>query len=401
MLDGFNILGYAPDMELIIEWAWKIGAALIIWIIVGLLARGAKWAFAKLVDKLPILQHTSGSGESIGISLGTILALFIKLFGLIIILSIFGLESAVKPIEGMLNNVLSALPSLIYAGLIFYIGSIFAKIARELLVTFLSTVNFDKLASKGGVEEVTGNSQISGILGSIAYALIMIVVAIAAFDQLGIEAISGPAISILTTISNAIPQILLAVFILGIFYVVARFVSTLIADVLPGLGLDKSVATLNALPNGMTASGLLAKLSTTAIMIFGAIAATNALEFEALTNILNVVLAQGGKILFGAVVIGIGFFIANLLANLAEGSASKLIRYATLFVFVAMGLSYMDIGAEFTTYAPLAIVVGLTFAATLAFGLGGRDAAAKLLADIQDDKPVAKKPAVKKPVVKK
>lgn len=394
MPDGFQIMGYAPDFDIIVKILYAIG----VWIAVLLVARAAKWGFAKLVDAIPFLQKTSGNGDSIGESMGSIVGLFIKLFGLIMILNIFGLTESIKPLEGLLTNIFDAIPAILVAGLIFFIGNIIAKIVRELIVTALSTVNFDKWAGKGGVEEVTGNSQISSIIGTVVYAMIMIIVSIAALDALGIEAISGPAIAILSTIAAAIPQILLAVLILGIAYAIARFVSKLIHDVLPGLGLDKSVAALNVLPATTSASDILSKISTTAIMIFGAIAATDALNFPALTNILDTVLALGGKILFGAIIIGAGFFIANIVSNMINGAAGTIARYGTLFVFISMGLNFMEIGGEFAAYAPLAIVVGATIAAALAFGLGGRDAAAKVLAEMQDDTPTkaTKKPAAKK-----
>ena len=60
-------------------------------------------------------------------------------------------------------------------------------IVRDLVVTMLQTVDFDKWANRGGVEGVTGNSAISKTIGTIIYVLIAIPVAIAALEQLGID----------------------------------------------------------------------------------------------------------------------------------------------------------------------------------------------------------------------
>lgn len=396
MLDNLQFGGYELDLAILAQ----AGKALVILVITWILAKIAKWVFAKLVDRIGFLQRASGSGESVGDSLGKIVGLLIWLFGLLAILNVFGLDSVIAPVQTLLNNVMDTIPNIIGAALIFFIGAMVARIVRQLIETALSTVDFDKWANKGGVDDVTGNSKISGIIGTVVYVLIIVPVAIAALDQLGIESISGPAVALLTTISAAIPLVIGAAIILGIAFFIARWVADLINDVLPGLGVDRSVAAMGILPNGMTASGLISKAVTVAILIFGAIAATKLLNFPEITNILNTILAVGGKVLFGAVIIAVGFFIANILANFAEGGAAKLIRYGALFVFASMGLNFMDIGGPIAEYGPLAIIVGGTIAAAIAFGLGGRDAAAKVLADMQDDKP-AKKPAAKKPVAKK
>ncbi len=389
-IDALNGYEFDPVM------AKQIGSAIVVLLLTWVLAKVAKWVFARLIDRIGFLQNASASGESVGQSLSKIVGLLIWLFGLIAILNIFQLTSVIEPVQTLLNNIMGFIPNLIGAGLIFFVGAMVARIVKQLIETSLSTVNFDKWANKGGVDDVTGNSKISGVIGTVVYVLIIVPVAIAALDQLGIESISGPAIELLETIAGAIPLVIGAALVLGVAFFIARWVSDLIEDVLPGLGLDQSVGAMGILPNGMTASGLISKAVTVAIMIFGAIAATKLLNFPELTSILNTVLALGGKVLFGAVIIAAGFFIANILANFASEGSAKIIRYGTLFVFVAMGLSYMDVGGPITQYGPLAIIIGATIAGAIAFGLGGRDAAAKVLDNVQGDKPAAKKPTAKK-----
>ncbi len=389
-IDALNGYEFDPVM------AKQIGSAIVVLLLTWVLAKVAKWVFARLIDRIGFLQNASASGESVGQSLSKIVGLLIWLFGLIFILNIFNLNEVAEPITKLLNNIMDFIPNLVGAALIFFVGAMVARIVKQLIETSLSTVNFDKWANKGGVDDVTGNSKISGVIATVVYVLIIVPVAIAALDQLGIESISGPAIELLETIAGAIPLVIGAALVLGVAFFIARWVSDLIEDVLPGLGLDQSVGAMGILPNGMTASGLISKAVTVAIMIFGAIAATKLLNFPELTSILNTVLALGGKVLFGAVIIAAGFFIANILANFASEGSAKIIRYGTLFVFVAMGLSYMDVGGPITQYGPLAIIIGATIAGAIAFGLGGRDAAAKVLDNVQGDKPAAKKPTAKK-----
>jgi len=74
---------------------------------------------------------------------------------------------------------------------------------------------------------------------------------------------------------------------------------------------------------------------------------------------------------------------------LGDTLASKIIRYTAIALFVAMGLKYMGIADSIINMAFGAIVIGAALAAALAFGLGGRDAAARTLNKIDTDKVVA------------
>src|SRR5690606_28542191 len=59
--------------------------------------------------------------------------------------------------------------------------------------------------------------------------------------------------------------------------------------------------------------------------------------------------------------------------------ASKVLRYSAIALFIAMGLRYMGLADSIINLAFGAVVIGGAAAAALAFGLGGREAAAKML----------------------
>src|SRR5699024_97118 len=74
----------------------------------------------------------------------------------------------------------------------------------------------------------------------------------------------------------------------------------------------------------------------------------------------------------------IGKFITNSLA-------SKVLRYSAIALFIAMGLRYMGLADSIINLAFGAVVIGGAAAAALAFGLGGRDAAARMLGKVDLD----------------
>ena len=372
------------DQDLALAILEKAAMAIGILIVTWLAARAAKWAFAKLVDNVSFFSKQTSNGASIGESLGKIVSLLIWLFGLLAILSVLELGAVAGPINTLLENVMDFIPNLVGAGLIFFIGLMVARIVRDLVVTFMQTLDLDKWANRGGVDNVTGNSAISKTIGTIVYVLIIIPVAIAALDALDIAAISDPASNMLTIILNAIPNIIGAAILLGIGYLISRFVVQIIGEVLPGLGVDRSIAATGLVSEGTSVSNIIARIVQVAIILFFAIAATRMLGFPELTAILDEVLELGARVVFGAVVIGFGFLIANLLAKLVSGAdgsstAGTVVRWATIVLFTFMGLSYTGVGDIITETAFSAIVIGIAVAGALAFGLGGREWAGRQL----------------------
>lgn len=376
------------NQELAIQIAEKIGLALLILVITWVAAKAAKWAFAKLVDNVELFRRNTSSGETIGLSLGKIVSLLIWLFGLLAILQVFSLGGVMTPVQTLLNNVMSFVPKLVGAGLIFFIGLMVARIVRDLVVTALNTVDFDKWVNRGGMDAATGNPAISKTIGTIVYVLIIIPVAILALDALSLQSVSEPASDMLSLILDSIPRIIGAAILLGIGYLISRFVVQIVKEVLPGLGFDRAVGSIGLLPDGTSASGVIARVAQVAIMLFAAIAATRLLGFPELTAILDQILELGGRVVFGAVVILVGFLIANMLSRLIAGTGesnlpANIVKWAAIILFTFMGLEFMGVGQDIVRLAFGALVIGGAVAGALAFGLGGREAAGKLLEDIR------------------
>jgi Conserved TM helix len=394
---GSDLANYSIDWDVARVWGLKLAIVAAILLVTWVLAKVAKWTFAKLVDRVPVLQRATGSGDSVGESLGKIVSLLIWLLGLIAILQRLGLDNVIKPLQTLLNQVMGFIPNIIGAGVILFVGLVVARIARQLVETTLSTINLDGWAARGGVDKVTGTNTISKTLATICYVLIIIPIAIAALQALKISAISDPATQVLETVLNVIPLLIGASLLLGLGYFAGGWVSTLLEDVLNGLGFDRTIHSTGLVSAKVSPSKIAGNLAMIGIMLFLAIAATRMLDFPELTSILNTVLEVGSRVIFGSVIIAVGLLVANLVAGLV-GNASDggsigpmVVRYATIGLFVAMGLSQMGIGGPVVELAFGAIVVAAAVAGALAFGLGGRDAAARVLEKMNDTKKPTKK----------
>jgi hypothetical protein len=301
-----------------------------------------------------------------------------------------------SPVQTLLDSVMSFLPNLVGAGLIFFIGLMVAKIVRDLVVTTMQTLDLDKWANRGGVETATGNTTISRTIGTIVYAIIVIFVSIMALETLNLRSISVPASDMLRLIFDAIPQIIGAAILLAIGYLISRFVVQILKEVLPGLGVEQAVASADIVPAGTNVSSVVARVAQIAILLFFAIAATRMLGFPELTRVLNQVLELGGQVIFGAVVILVGFGVARFLSRMIGGGeetlAASVVKWAAILLFTFMGLQFMGVGEEIVQTGFTALVIGVAVAAALAFGLGGRDWAARKLEQLDNKAAVGGSP---------
>ena len=93
----------------------------------------------------------------------------------------------------------------------------------------------------------------------------------------------------------------------------------------------------------------------------------------------------GGKVIFGTVIIVVGLFLARILSNLVGTStgehsyAQTVVYYSIAALFTAIGLTFMGLADQIVMLAFGLILWSAAIAAAIAFGLGGRDFAARML----------------------
>ncbi len=342
-------------------------------------------------------------------TLGNLLYWFIFLFFLPLILETLELEgSSLAPVQNLLDQLLSAVPriltAIIYAGL----GWLVARIVRGIVTNLLMAAGVDRMGSRFGFSQETDQTTLSSLLGTLVYVLILIPTVIAALDALAIEAISDPAIRMLEQVTTVIPKVFAAALILVLFFLIGRFVSDLIAQLLTGvgfnnvwmwLGLPAPTATdsppepsdpeaTEVLPSTspQTPSQIVGTIALVVILLFGTIPATEVLEFQSLTLVVQEILAILARVLIGILIFGIGLYLANLVFNVLtrfSGPQARVLAQAAriaIWVFVgAMALQQMGVATDIVVLAFGLTLGAIAVALSLAFGLGGRDVAAEHL----------------------
>lgn len=403
-----------------INWAdlgLKVLAAIVILVVTAILAAVVKSGVARLTQKIPALQRPGVDGAGLGSSIGSIASMIVWLLGLIVVLGIFQLSQVLSPVVVMLESALGYIPNIIGAAFVFIIGLTIAKIVRALIRTALGAVDFGKLlgTAQSGLDRATGGvtggrpaaaqqgvpqqqgapaqqaqpaqqSKVPEILSQVVFALIMIVVSIAALQILGIASISEPASAMLTAVFTAIPNIVAAVVLVGIGALIARFVSGLFRPLLESSGIDSWLIKQEILPQGSSVVPTVLRVVEIAVVLFFAVMGAQVLGFPQITAFLSEILALGGNVLFGGAIIAAGFFLATIIGRILSGTVSTVVRWAVIILFTAMGLQSMGVADSIIEMAFGALVIGAAAAAVLAFGLGGRDAAARQLEKLEHAK---------------
>ncbi len=305
-------------------------------------------------------------------------------------LDALAVEGLLGPVQGMVNKVLGYLPNIFAAGLILVIGWFVARIVQRIVTNLLAAVGADRLSERVGLAPVLGKQRLSGLLGLVLYVLILVPVLIAALDALALEAITQPATNMLNTILGTLPAIFAASLVVVIAYVVGRVVTGLITNLLTGAGFNAILSQLGLAKEPAegerTPSEIVGYLVLVAIMLFASIEALQLLGFEAVADLVTQFTAFAGQVILGLIIFGMGLYLSNLAAKTVQASGAAqagllalAARVSILVLAGAMALREMSLANEIINMAFGLLLGAIAVAVALAFGLGGREIAAREL----------------------
>jgi hypothetical protein len=219
---------------------------------------------------------------------------------------------------------------------------------------------------------------------------------IQAFNALQMEAISGPANDILADFTELIGEIIIAGIILAVFIWGGRYLANFLEDLFRGMGLDKAAEKIqihNMIGANQSLSKIIANLIYFFLVFFGIITAVEIIGLTQLTDILNQILEITGQILFGLIILAVGNYISLLIYNsMSKGQnnfIAKIVRWASLALFLAIALETMGIANEIVELAFGLTLGAIAVAVALSYGLGGREAAGahfkEIIQKLKDD----------------
>ncbi|WP_273466545.1 mechanosensitive ion channel, partial [Methanothrix sp.] len=251
------------------------------------------------------------------------------------------------------------------------VGWFLARIVQKILTGLLLAVGSERLSEKVGLSRVLGERGLAGLIGLIVYALILIPVLMAALQALDLVSVTQPLSNMLNQILAALPSA---------FGLVTNLLAAAGFDsILVWLGLGKEPAEGERKP-----SQLAGYLVLVAIMLFALIEASRILNFALMADLIYEFIVFAGRVLVGLVILATGIYLANLAYDTVMASntsqAKMLAQAARISVLIfsgAMALRHMGLANEIINLAFGLLLGAIAVAVALAFGLGGREIAAR------------------------
>ena len=189
-----------------------------------------------------------------------------------------------------------------------------------------------------------------------------------------------------------LPNLIGFLLLLLIGFIVAKVVSTIVTKLLGKTGVDQKIQESSSsryVPGGRV-SPAVGKVVFWLIFVFFLFAAIGALKIAAVTAFMNSVLTYLPNVLAAVLI----FIVAVLVAGAVAAAVTKLmgdtptgkivatvVPALVMVIAMFMILEQLQIAPEIVRIAFAAVMFALALGLALAFGLGGRDVAARLLED--------------------
>jgi len=323
-------------------------------------------------------------------AVGEVVYWLIWLLFLPLIFAAFGVTALIAPVMSLLSQLLGWIPNLIVAAAILIVGWFVARIVQRIAVSFFAALGTDKLSDRIGLSKYMGKMTLSALIGMIVFILIMIPIIIAALEALGLAALTAPLVAMLTAVLVAIPVLIMAVLVIVVSYFVGRVVGDFVATFLAGLGFDNILVRLGLAKEGpkdkRTPSQVVGWLVMIGIILAAALSAFTILNLDPLAQLLSGFIILAANIIIGLLMFGVGLWLATWAANFIIESdwphkyfLALVARIAIIVLALFMALTQMGLANSIINLAFGIPLIGVALAIGLAFGLGGREAAAKQL----------------------
>jgi hypothetical protein len=233
-----------------------------------------------------------------------------------------GLAMIAGPLSAFLNDVTTEyLPRVIGAGLLLFIAWLVATALRFLVKKAVSLTKLDERLSQYGALEEGEKVTFGEILANAVFWLIFLLFLPAVLSSLGIEEIAQPVQAVFADILGVLPNILAAVVILVIGWLVARLVLQVVTKLLQAIGTDKAGERVG-LSKEYSLSNLIGRILYIFVLLVTIISALDKLNIAAIseptTQMLTTIVDAIPGIIGAALVLIVAYAIARLVSKLVE-----------------------------------------------------------------------------------
>ena len=283
------------------------------WIVALVLAAATRKGLAALRTNERLNAQTGSTTDFQRIA-GRVVFWAVLLLAVIGMFGVLNVDGVSGPLSTLANTVMLYLPRLLMALLLVAIAWVLATVVRSLVNRGLAATRLDDKLS-----ESADMQPLSATMGNVVYWLILLLFLPAIVSVLQIEGLMLPLSEMTVGLLGMLPNILAAVVIGLVGWIIAKAVRGLVSSLLAATGIDRFSAS-NEATRELRLSELGGTLAFILVIVPTLIAALDALRIEAisapLTGMLDVMLQALPNVLAAAAILLLAWFIGRFVAGL-------------------------------------------------------------------------------------
>ncbi|ANE48436.1 hypothetical protein SY83_21540 [Paenibacillus swuensis] len=287
---------------------WRILAAIAILIIGLWVAKAVGKAISKGLSKTTVDRKGHiylNPKTSVSSILGNVVKYFLYLVTILIVLELLSFSSILNPFVAFINSITVYIPFILAAVLLAAVAHILGTLLKSLVVRLL--------ASNAVAKHTPYLTQYKDTIGTIVYALIILLFAPSILQSLHIDAISRPIGAVVNLIISFLPLIVTAVILIIIGHLIAKFVASLAQTLATSMNLQRWTGPEVNVPS------IVRSVVYFLILFPIVVQALNVLQIDSIQqpaeNILNLIMAWIPRIVVAAFLIYLGYIISKIVRN--------------------------------------------------------------------------------------
>lgn len=277
-----------------------------------------------------MMDDGAGAKRSLANLIAGAVKALILLFGFVAFFDALDLGMVAGPLQGILDKIAEAIPSLLYAFLILAVYWIIGTLLKMGVTKALDAIGFDQRVERFmKAREIRGERVgPSSMIGRLLFYIVLLIGIPPFLDALGQQALVAPLRDMLSKVLAFLPNIAAALLLFFIGRIIATIVREVVTNFLAAAGLDELAGRLGFGKNEDTKSlsEIIGSVAYFFIIIPILVTAVDALQMKAVSEpvkaTLEQVLSAVPHIFLAFVVVAVGYFIAKTVRGLVESFLS-------------------------------------------------------------------------------
>jgi small-conductance mechanosensitive channel len=204
------------------------------------------------------------------------------------------------------------------------------------------------------------------------------------------EGMFQPLQNALSTFLSYIPQLIGALIILIVGYIVAKVLQAVVGRLLQGIGFDRWMERggikqfFDRAETNQTPASILGALVFWFVFIIAITMAADALGIPQVSVVLAQLIAYIPNIIAAILILILAALLANFISGIVRGATgsdilASIAQYAIIVYAVFAALTQLGIAVQLTANTFLIVLGAVALAGAIAFGIGGREVAQDIL----------------------